>query len=264
MSTSYEILAIRYATRATDAASVYLNFHVYPHTENSSIIMDYYFWVIRNRERVVVVDTGFTPEVGEARGRSMTTAVPDGLARIGIDPAAVDTVILTHGHYDHAGNVALFPNAKFVISSREFDFWSGRISSRPMFAYSVERRDIEQRHKYEASGQVQRMAGVLDVAPGITAIEVGGHTPGQLIVLVDGEGGEVLIASDAVHYYDEVLLDRPFLMVHDLERMYEAFDVVAGIASRKGIAHVAGHDPLVLKRFTPLSMDDPGFGVRVR
>ena len=83
-------------------------------------------------------------------------------------------------------------------------------------------------------------------------------------MLGDGEGGEVLLASDAVHYYDEVLLDRPFLMVHDLERMYQAFDVISGLAKRKNIAYVAGHDPLVFDRFTALSDEDPGFGVRVR
>ncbi len=108
------------------------------------------------------------------------------------------------------------------------------------------------------------MAGVLDVAPEVTAIEVGGHTPGELIVLVDGEGGEVLLASDAVHYYDEVLLDRPFLMVHDLERMYQAFDTISGLAQRKDIAYVAGHDPEVFNLFTALDAADPGFGVRVR
>lgn len=263
MSKSYEVLAVRYATRETDAASVYLNFHTYAGADNEALGMDYFFWVVRSSTRTIVVDTGFTPTVGEPRGRRMTLPVPDGLARLGIDPLSVDTVIITHGHYDHTGNIDLFPNSRFVISSRELDFWAGPVSKREIFAHSVERHDIDLLKRCEAEGRVQRMAGVLDVAPGVTAVEVGGHTPGQLIVLVDGEGGEVLLASDAVHYYDEVLLDRPFLMVHDLERMYQAFDTVASLAKRGNIAYVAGHDPLVFDRFKALSSDDPGFGVRV-
>ncbi|HEX6195678.1 MAG TPA: N-acyl homoserine lactonase family protein [Jiangellaceae bacterium] len=264
MTQPYEVYAVRYATRKTDAASVYLNHHMYGDAENPSLVMDYFFWVIRSAARTVVVDTGFTPEVGVPRGREMTLAVPDGLARLGVDPASVETVVITHGHYDHTGNVSLFPNATFVISSRELDFWSGPAARRPLFAHAVEPDDIGLIRAYEEAGRVRRMSGVLDVAPGVTVIEVGGHTPGQLIVLVDAEGGEVLLASDAVHYYDEVLLDRPFLMVHDLERMYQAFDIVSGLAQRPGIAYVAGHDPLVFDRFTAMSADEPGRGVRVR
>lgn len=263
MSESYEVLAVRYATRQTDTASVYLNFHMYQQAQNPPLVMDYFFWVVRNARRTIVVDTGFTPEVGEPRGRTMTVPVPAGLERVGVDPAAVDTVVVTHGHYDHVGNVDLFPNARVVMSSRELDFWSGPVARRELFAHSVETADITHLLQVEQQGRLQRMAGVLDIAPGVTAIEVGGHTPGELIVLVDGEAGEVLLASDAVHYYDEVDLDRPFLMVHDLERMYQAFDVVSGLARRTGIAYVAGHDPQVLERFTAIDAADPGFGVRV-
>ena len=261
MSASYEVLAVRYATRETTSAEVFLNFQTYG-TEDNRLVMDYFFWVIRNGSRTIVVDTGFTPEVGEPRGRSMTTAVPDGLARLGIDPASVETVIITHGHYDHTGNIGLFTNATFIMADTELKFWAGPLSTRHLFAVSVERPDIDALLRLEADGRVQRIAGTYEVAPGITAVEVGGHTPGQIIVIVDGEGGPVLLASDAVHYYDEVDLDRPFLMVADLPRMYEAFDTVSTIVKTPGMAYVAGHDPLVFERFVAIDPADPGFGVR--
>lgn len=262
MTHDYEVLAVRYATRTTRAAEVYLNFHTYGDSDYE-LVMDYFFWVIRSKTRTVVVDTGFTPEVGEPRGRSMTCPVPDGLTRLGIDPASVDTVIVTHGHYDHTGNVSLFKNATVVMSAVEMDFWSGPLARRFQFAHSVEFSDIAVLQRLEDDRKLVRMAGTKEIAPGITAIEVGGHTPGQLIVTVDGEDGPVLLASDAVHYYDEVDLDRPFLMVADLPRMYEAFDAVSKIAGSPGAKFVAGHDPLVLDRFEALDGADPGFGVRV-
>lgn len=262
MTPSYEVMAVRYATRVTRAAEVYLNFHTYGDADHA-LVMDYFFWVIRNANRTVVVDTGFTPAVGEPRGRSMTCPVPEGLSRLGIDPASVDTVVVTHGHYDHTGNLGLFNRALFVMSARELDFWSGPIARRFQFAHSAEWQDIQALQRLEANGRLKRMAGTQLIAPGITAIEVGGHTPGQLIVIVDGEGGPVLLASDAVHYYEEVDLDRPFLMVADLPRMYEAFDTVSKIAGHQGTALVAGHDPAVFDRFAALDAADPGFGVRV-
>jgi len=69
-----------------------------------------------------------------------------------------------------------------------------------------------------------------------------------------------VLASDAVHYYDELDLDRPFAVFADLEGMYRGFDTVRELAA--GGVVVAGHDPAVLTRFTPWDAADPGFAVR--
>ena len=259
----YEVLAVRYATRETRTPEVYLNHHMYPDAADEPLVMDYFFWVVRGAGRCIVVDTGFTPEVGAARGRVTTTPVPDGLRAVGVDPEQVDTVVITHGHYDHTGHTHLFPRATVVISARELDFWTGPVARRHLFGASAEWGDIAALQELDRAGRVQRMAGVKDVAPGVTVLEVGGHTVGQLVVLVSGGDGEVLLASDAAHYYDEVTLDRPFVIVHDLERMYQAFDVLSDLDRRSGLSLVAGHDPLVLERFPAISADDPGLGVRV-
>jgi glyoxylase-like metal-dependent hydrolase (beta-lactamase superfamily II) len=261
MTSSYEVLAVRYATRDCRSSDVFLNFPVYGEPD-AEMVMDYFFWVVRGNGRVVVVDTGFTPEVGEPRGRRMTCPVPQGLERIGVDPADVDTVVVTHGHYDHTGHVRIFPSARVVISGVEYAFWTSPMARRSQFGHSAQWSDIETLQRLEEDGRLQRMAGSHEIAPGITALEVGGHTPGQLIVTVDGQGGQVLLASDAVHYYDEVLLDRPFLIVADLPRMYQAFDTISTMAKSPGTAFVAGHDPLVFDRFPALDERDRGFGVR--
>lgn len=262
MSETYEVLALRYATRATTASEVYLNYQIYGEADYP-LVMDYFFWVLRNNNRVIVVDTGFTPEVGEPRGRTMTCAVPQGLSHLGIDPQAVETVVVTHGHYDHTGNLGLFPESRVAMSGTELDFWTGPLGKRSQFAYSVESGDIEHLARLDDEHRVDRVSGSRVIAPGVAVVEVGGHTPGQLIVTVDGEAGPALLASDAVHYYDEVLLDRPFLIVADLPRRYQAFDKISRIAAEPLTSFVAGHDPEVLKRFTAIDATDTGFGVRV-
>jgi len=67
------------------------------------------------------------------------------------------------------------------------------------------------------------------------------------------DGGTVVLASDALHFYEEVERDRPFAILADLPAMYRAYDTLAQLATQPGTSLVAGHDPLVRTRF-------PGYG----
>lgn len=259
---TYEVLAVRYATRRTVASEVYLNYHHYGQPDEA-VEMDYFFWVLRNGSRTVVVDTGFTPEVGDRRGRTTTCPPADALSRLDIDPGAVDQVVITHGHYDHTGNLGLFTNSEVLTSRREVEFWTGPYAGRALFGSFAERADIEELAGAARSGRATLITGQHDAAPGIELIEVGGHTPGQLVVQVATATGPVVLTSDAMHYYDELELDRPFAVLADLAAMYQGFDRIAELASQPGAALVAGHDPDVRRRFPPWDPADPGFAVRV-
>ena len=63
------------------------------------------------------------------------------------------------------------------------------------------------------------------------------------------EGGTAVLASDALHFYEEVERDRPFAILADLPAMYRAYDTLAQLATQPGTRLVAGHDPLVRARF---------------
>ena len=92
--------------------------------------------------------------------------------------------------------------------------------------------------------------GTAKIAPGIEVIEVGGHTPGQCMVKVTTCEGTVLLASDAVHYYEEYERDMLFTSVADLVQMYECFDYIRDQVGSGEVRHlVAGHDPATLSRF---------------
>jgi glyoxylase-like metal-dependent hydrolase (beta-lactamase superfamily II) len=88
------------------------------------------------------------------------------------------------------------------------------------------------------------------VAPGVELTEVGGHTPGQLITAVAApDGSTAVLASDALHFYEEVERDRPFAILADLPAMYLAYDTLALLAGEPNTRLVAGHDPQVRTRF---------------
>lgn len=265
-SPSYDVTAVRYGTRSTTKSDVFLHFGLYGEADEP-IGMDYFFWVARSTERTVLIDCGFNNASGSRRGRTMLCPPVAALRRLGIEPAAVDVLILTHAHYDHIGNVAAFPAAELIMSAREYEFWMGPLASRPLFATSAENDDIDALRKARAAGRLRLLSGGTaarqSVAAGIDVLDIGGHTAGQLVVLVRAEHGEVVIASDALHYYDEMRLDRPFTHVADLPAMYQGFELLRDLTAADARLLVAGHDPEVMRRFPAASGELAGLAVRI-
>ena len=247
MSEQYEVRAVRYGTRQASAAEVFLNYHAYREPDRP-LRMDYFFWVARGPARTVVVDTGFSPAGGASRGRTMLMDTVPALRAAGAAPDAVAQVVLTHAHYDHIGGLPAFTGAEVIMTRDEYDFWTGPMGRRGQFAHTTEASELGQLRELREAGRLTLTGRAHQVAPGIELTEVGGHTPGQAIVTVATRGGPVILASDAVHYYEELERDRPFSTVADLAAMYAAFDQIRELAGG-GARLVAGHDPLVAGRF---------------
>ena len=248
-SEQYEVLAVRYGTRPASAAEVFLNYHAY-HEPDRPLQMDYFFWVARNPARSVVIDTGFSPAAGTARGRTMLMDTVPALQSAGLTPDAITHVVLTHAHYDHIGGLPAFTGTgtEVVMTRDEYDFWTGPMGRRGQFAHNTEASELDHLRELRAAGRLTLTGRAKMIAPGIELIQVGGHTPGQAIVTVATAGGPVILASDAVHYYEELERDRPFSIVASLADMYAAFDQIRELAVA-GARVVAGHDPLVAERF---------------
>jgi glyoxylase-like metal-dependent hydrolase (beta-lactamase superfamily II) len=245
---NFEVYAVKYATR--DARSVD---HFYGHgfdIHDRAMPMDYFVWAAVSEQHVVVMDAGFNAEVAAQRGRTHLRCPTEGLKELGIDCATVPYVIVTHLHYDHVGNLEKFPAATFVVQDEEMAFWTGRYASRAHFRTLVEVDDVIHLVRENFAGRVCFVDGSREIVPGITVHRVGGHAAGLQIVRVRTKKGNVVLASDATHFYANIEEDRPFSVVTDLRQMYGAFDLVRSLADSP--EHIIpGHDPQVMQRFPP-------------
>ncbi len=244
----YEVYALRFASmeRTTSENFMYRDAH------DEAMSMDFFVWLIRSGPEVVLVDTGFGARSAAQRQRALAHCPIAALSHLGVEAGQVRDVILTHLHWDHAGNLDKLPNATFHIQDAEVDYATGRCMCEPFLrrAYAVEdvcdlvRRVYEERVRFHQGDAVLK--------PGIELIHVGGHTKGLQAVRVHTARGWVVLASDAAHYYANMTRRNPFPVVWNVAAMLEGH---AALARRAASAEhvVPGHDPLVLVRYPRLA-----------
>ena len=254
----YEAYAIKYGDRVGARGTIFV--HGDPH--DAPLAMDYFVWAIRGPERTIVVDVGYGRAEGEGRGRSFLRCPTEGLGLIGIDAAEVEDVIITHMHYDHAGNLALFPKARFHIQDEEMAFVTGRAMGHGSLRHSFVLDDVLEMVRMVYGDRVVFHAGDEEVAPGITVHHIPGHTRGLQSVRVATGRGQVVLASDAAHYYESITDGTPFLTHEDQFKMLEGFRRLRRLAPSD--AHIVpGHDPDVLRRYPAPSPELGGIVARL-
>ena len=138
MGNAYEIYALRYATMSP--RTPHMNFLLPDPHDTTAQDLDYFVWLIRGGGRDILVDTGFNAEEAKARARKLTLNPVDALAGFGVKAETIKDVIVTHLHYDHAGNLDRFPNARFHLQDREMSYATGRCMCNGMLRhpFSVE------------------------------------------------------------------------------------------------------------------------------
>ncbi|WP_108663231.1 N-acyl homoserine lactonase family protein [Acuticoccus kandeliae] len=254
----FEVFALRYATHNRQRSDNFIDGD--PH--DAAMPLDYYVWVARNSTKTFVIDTGFDAETARRRGRTLVRDPATALAAIGVDPAAVEDVIVTHLHYDHIGNFALFPKARFHLQDIEMAYATGRHMghARLRHPFDVEHVVGMVRHVYQ--DRVEFHDGDAQIAEGLSVHLVGGHSRGLQCVRVLTARGWVVLASDASHFYEHFETGRPFPNVVRIDEMLDGYRLLKKLASSP--KHVIpGHDPLVMQRYPAPSSDLEGVVVRL-
>lgn len=243
--TDWEVHAVKYAdrnARTRGDSFIFDDDHETPHA------MDYFMWVLRQGDEVILVDTGYDDTEAAHRDRPIRMNPHQALAPLGLKPDNITTVVVTHLHYDHAGGLHLFPNATLHMQAAEMAFATG-----PCMCHDVLRMPFTADHVCEAvkrlyAGKLVFHDGDGQIADGVTVHCVGGHSRGLQCVRVRTSAGWLVLASDAAHYYENFEARKPFPIVVDLQNMLDGYDTLYRLASAPELI-IPGHDPLVRQHF---------------
>ena len=257
MTETYQVLALRYATRDAKRQD---HFATEVPNPDGPMPMDYFVWVIRNGERTILLDTGFKPDVGRRRGRTPLRSPLEALNLVGIEAGSVRDIVISHLHYDHSGTVDGFPNARLHVQEDELDFVTSRKNEKTRGAFEVD--DISAVLRAMYAGRVSLYDGSEQPWPGVSIHLVGGHTPGSQIVRVHTKRGWVVLAADAIHYYENMERGIPFHGAYEFNREIASFDTSKALADSPDHV-IPGHDPEVTRRYPALSTALEGIALRL-
>jgi len=176
------------------------------------LVLPYCYAVVKGEGHLAVVDTGFNYDefgkvLADTYGVSDWQSADTVLERIGIDPADVDTMILTHNHFDHAGGVEAFPNAHVYIQEREVSkyLWAKGLPDRLQWLTTATDPDLMlwlvNRMK---QNKLTLLQGEAEILPGVRALPaLDTHTAGsQYVTIENASDGRWLLAGDNCYVYE--------------------------------------------------------------
>jgi glyoxylase-like metal-dependent hydrolase (beta-lactamase superfamily II) len=199
--------------------------------------------VVNTGGKLVMIDAGTGGQVADTAGVLMAN-----LAAAGIEPRAIDTIIISHFHPDHIDGLKtkdgdkVFPNAEILVPDPEWTFWmdEAQMNAAPnrIKVYFRNARRIFG----DIAKEVHRFKPGAEVAPGITSIAAFGHTPGHTAFSIASRSQSLLVMSDTVR--------NPYLFARypDWQPLFD-MDGPAAVKARRQMLDRAAADRMLVEAY---------------
>jgi glyoxylase-like metal-dependent hydrolase (beta-lactamase superfamily II) len=197
--------------------------------------------IVNAGSKLVLLDTGFGPGIGPTMGMLPTT-----LAGAGIDPKAIDIVVISHMHGDHilglknAEGGLTFPNAEIKVPANDWAFWMSEDNfNKAPAGFTKTQMGFNRKTFTGLENTVTKYEAGKEVAPGITAVDASGHTPGQCAFVIASGSSRLLFQADVTNI-PELFLKNP-----DWHVMFD-HEAEKAAATRRRIHDMAATEKLLI------------------
>lgn len=175
----------------------------YPKQQKDLVVSCY---VIQDGKNILLWDTGLPNAIannpqGTTQGiftLKLPKTIAEQLKEIGLTPEQITHVAISHGHFDHAGNVDAFKNAKLIMQESEYNL----IKNQPDVAKKYHMEPEKYARYLTSPENVQLLQGDTDIFSDgkIQAISLPGHTPGHMAALIKLKKNYVVLSGDQWHF----------------------------------------------------------------
>lgn len=202
-------------------------------------------WIVQHPRGTVIFDTGLHADLVQAPDRlgvladvfdvDMKHPLGAAIEAAGVDPAAIDTIVFSHLHFDHSGGTAAIPNAGIVVQADE---WQTTRAQDPDTTPGFHAAD------YDLGHEVKEIRGFHDLFGDgtVVCVPTPGHTAGHQSLRVRLESGDVLLTGDCCYFRRMLEADLVPPFGFDRDRQRQAMETLRGLEA-DGVKLIFGHDP---------------------
>ncbi len=222
-----EIYALRYGKSTYHSKNIYYNDIL-----NKSLPFSWMFYVIKYKDKTILVDTGFEEDLFIEFFNIDYEHPLIVLERLGINPKEVTDVILTHSHFDHIGNVDKFKKAKIYIQEDELNEFKESSNDKDLVNF------LEGNKNIIVFNKSYKLYNFFNIE------KIGGHTLGSSVVSFFSENRKYILTGDECYLLDNCK-GKPIGVYYDID---ENKKFIERIKKEDNIKILTFHDPLVFQK----------------